>query len=145
MFIKYKKLSESAIEPYRANDDDAGFDLFVDSDKDIVIRPHETVMLQTNIAVEIPPCFFGAIYARSGLSTRRGLRPANCVGVIDATYRGSIGVPIHNDMDEERVVIAHERVAQLVITPIPYVTLIEVEELSDTERGANGFGSTGTN
>lgn len=144
MEVKIKKVTETAIMPTKGSDGSAGFDLYVDSDTDIMVHPHRTEMLQTNIAFEIPKGYFGAVYARSGISTKRGLRPATCVSVIDSDYRGSVGVPIHNDTDGIRFIDAHERVAQIVITPIPEVELVLVDELSDTDRGECGFGSSGT-
>ena len=143
MEVKIKKVTETAILPTKGTEGSAGYDLYVDSDEEIMIHPHRTEMLQTNIAFEIPKGYFGAVYARSGISTKRGLRPATCVSVIDSDYRGSVGVPIHNDTDGIRFVDAHERVAQIVITPIPEVELVLVDELSDTGRGIGGFGSSG--
>ena len=143
MEVKIKKVTETAILPTKGTEGSAGYDLYVDSDEDIMIHPHRTEMLQTNIAFEIPKGYFGAVYARSGISTKRGLRPATCVSVIDSDYRGSVGVPIHNDTDGIRFVDAHERVAQIVIIPIPDVELVLVDELSDTGRGTGGFGSSG--
>lgn len=143
MPVKIKKVTETAIIPTKGSEGSAGYDLYVDSDKVVTIPPHKTVMLQTNIAFEIPRGYFGAVYARSGVSTKRGLRPATCVSVIDSDYRGSVGVPLHNDTDEDRIVLSYERVAQMVITPIPEVELVLVDELPDTDRGTGGFGSTG--
>lgn len=129
--------------PKYATEGAAGFDLCVDIEEDMIIKPHETRMMSTGLAFEIPFGCFGAIYARSGLSTKEGLRPATCVSVIDSDYRGPVGVPMHNDTDYERIIRPHERVAQMIITEIPKVTLIEVQEVSETERGTGGFGSTG--
>jgi dUTP pyrophosphatase len=143
MPVKIKKVTETAIVPTKGTEGSAGFDLYVDSDEVVTIPPHGTAMLQTNIAFEIPRGYFGAVYARSGVSTKRGLRPATCVSVIDSDYRGSVGVPLHNDTDEPRIVLKYERVAQMVITPIPEVELVLVDNLSDTERGTGGFGSSG--
>jgi dUTP pyrophosphatase len=99
----------------------------------------------TGIAVEIPEGYFGAIFARSGLATKRGLRPANCVGVVDADYRGELIVALHNDTEFPQEVSEGERIAQLVIIPHLSVRFVEVDDLSSTERGEGGFGSTGTN
>lgn len=99
----------------------------------------------TGIAVEIPEGYFGAIFARSGLATKRGLRPANCVGVVDADYRGELIVALHNDTDFAQEVAEGERIAQLAIIPHLSVRFVEVDDLSSTERGEGGFGSTGTN
>ena len=109
----------------------------------MVILPHTTLKINTNIAVEIPDGYFGGIYARSGIATKRGLRPANCVGVIDSDYRGNIVVALHNDSDESQIVEPDERIAQLIVQPYLNVELKEVDSLSNTERGHGGFGSTG--
>ncbi len=141
--IKIKKVTETAIVPEKLSIGAAGYDLYVDSDKPIEIHPHETVMVQSNIAFEIPKNYFGAIYARSGLSTKKGLRPATCVSVIDSDYRGSVGLPMHNDSNEVRIIKPHERVAQIVFQKALHVELELVESLGETDRGTNGFGSTG--
>lgn len=141
--VKIKKVTDSAIVPKRNSSGAAGYDLSVDSSEPIVIKPHETVMVQSNIAFEIPEGYFGAIYARSGISTRQGLRPATCVSVIDSDYRGSVGLPIHNDSEVERVIQPHERVAQIVFQKALAVDLELVDSLEETDRGDNGFGSTG--
>ena len=141
--VKIKKVTDSAIIPKRSSDGAAGYDLSVDTSEPITIKPHETVMVQSNIAFEIPKGYFGAIYARSGISTKRGLRPATCVSVIDSDYRGSVGLPIHNDSEEVRVVQPHERVAQIVFQKALDVDLELVDSLEETDRGDSGFGSTG--
>ena len=141
--VKVKRVSETAIIPERSSLGAAGFDLYADIAEPVTIKPHETVVIQSNIAFEIPKNYFGAIYARSGLSTRSGLRPATCVSVIDSDYRGSVGLPLHNDSNMERVVNPHERVAQIVFQEALNVELELVDKLDDTERGANGFGSSG--
>lgn len=141
--VKIKKVTDSAIIPKRNSIGAAGYDLSVDSSEPIVIKPHETVIVQSNIAFEIPEGYFGAIYARSGISTRQGLRPATCVSVIDSDYRGSVGLPIHNDSEKERVIQPHERVAQIVFQKALAVDLELVDSLEETDRGASGFGSTG--
>lgn len=141
--MKFKRLSESAVVPKRATEESAGLDLYVDTDRDEIIFPHSTKMFQTNIAVEIPEGCFGAVFPRSGISTKRGLNLANGVAVIDSDYRGGIGIPIHNNTNEKQTIRAYERVAQLVIIPYKKVELEEVYELTDTERGVGGFGSTG--
>ena len=94
--------------------------------------------------MEIPEGYFGAIFARSGLATKQGLRPANCVGVVDADYRGEVIVALHNDTAEAREIAAGERIAQIVIMPYLSVEFTEVDNLSSTARGEGGFGSTGT-
>ena len=143
--MKIKRLTETAKLPTRGSEYAAGYDLYVDSDKIISVYPHKTVMLQTNIALEIPHGYFGAIHSRSGLSTKKGLALVNGVAVIDEDYRGAIGIPIHNYGNLQQSIDPYERVAQLVITPYKEVDFEEVEELSDTDRGNGGFGSTGTN
>ena len=111
-----------------------------------IINPRRTVKVSTGIALEIPPYLFGAIFARSGMATKQGLRPANCVGVIDSDYRGEIIVALHNDSDQERIIENGERIAQLVLLPCIQANFQEVEydELQKTERGTGGFGSTGS-
>lgn len=141
--IKVKKVTETAIVPKRQSIGAAGYDLYVDSDTPIEIKPHETVMVQSNIAFEIPKNYFGAIYARSGLSTKEGLRPATCVSVIDSDYRGGVGLPIHNDTNSVKIIKPHERVAQIVFQKALMVELNLVDRLADSDRGDNGFGSTG--
>lgn len=143
MQVKFKKVKDSAKIPTKGTKKSAGFDLYADTQNEITIKPHTSVYFDTNIALEIPDGYFGGIYARSGLSTKKGLRPSTCVSVIDCDFRGSITVPLYNDSENEQVVLPYERIAQLVIQPILDVDLVECEELSDTERGDGGFGSTG--
>ena len=141
--IKIKKLDERAVLPQFGSDYAAGADLRVLCDEDIVIAPHETIMLHTGLAAEIPVGFAGLIYARSGLASKRGLAPANKVGVIDSDYRGELMVALHNHSEEPGYVSANERIAQLVIVQLPAVLYEEAQELADTARGEGGFGSTG--
>ncbi len=143
MNIQLKKLSESALLPVRGSEYAAGYDLFSDIDSDVSIAPHETKLIGTGISVAIPDGYFGGIYARSGLSTKEGLRPANCTGVIDSDYRGEIKVPVHNDSNEIRVISPNQKIAQMIIQPFLSVEFEEVDSLDDTARGNNGFGSTG--
>jgi dUTP pyrophosphatase len=143
MEINIKRLTDSAKLPDRGSAFAAGYDLFADVTEDVTIEPHETKMIGTGLAMEIPEGYFGGIFARSGLSAKEGLRPANCVGVVDADYRGEIKVALHNDGEVQRVVTPAEKIAQLVVVPFLSVSLNEVKELSDTVRGAGGFGSTG--
>ncbi len=145
MNIKIKKLNKNAIIPTRGSKHSAGVDLYACIDKPIEIQPHETVKIGTGLAMELPDGYFGAIFARSGLATKQGLRPANCVGCCDSDYRGEYIVALHNDTDIPRVVEDGERIAQLVVMPYIPVNFEEVDELSDTERGDKGFGSTGSN
>lgn len=144
MELKIKKLNENATIPIYGTEFSAGADLYTDSIEKITINPHETQLIKTGIAMEIPTGYVGLIYARSGLATKRGLAPANKVGVIDADYRGEIMVALHNQTDKEQVIEPKERIAQIVITPFLKVDFKEVEELEDTKRGTSGFGSTGT-
>lgn len=145
MKINIKKLYEDAVIPTSGSAQAAGLDLYAYTEgKDkIDIYPFDTVKIKTGIAAAIPPGHFGAIFARSGIATKRGLRPANCVGVIDADYRGEIIVALHNDTDVLQHVVANERIAQLVIIPYAKASLNVVEDLDETERGDGGFGSTG--
>ena len=117
--------------------------MFADVTEDVTIEPHETKMIGTGLAMEIPEGYFGGIFARSGLSAKEGLRPANCVGVVDSDYRGEIKVALHNDGETERVVTPEQKIAQLVVVPFLSVDFNEVDKLSDTVRGEGGFGSTG--
>ena len=141
MKIKIKKLDQKAVIPTRGSDAAAGVDLH--APKALVIHPNSNGVVSTGLAVEIPDGYFGAIFARSGMATRKGLRPANCVGVIDSDYRGEIKVVLHNDSDIIRPVQEGDRVAQLVILPYEPIEFDEVDELNDTDRGIGGFGSTG--
>ena len=113
-------------------------------DELITIGPHETVKMKTGISFEIPEGYFGAIFARSGIATKRGLRPANCTGVIDSDYRGELIVVLHNDTDQLQFVEPGERIAQLVIIPYLNVSFEVADNLNETQRGDKGFGSTGT-
>ena len=143
--MRFKKLSESAQAPKRASVGSAGYDLFADLHNGAVsVEPGETKMISTGIAMEIPLGTFGAIFARSGLASKRGLRPANCVGVIDPDYRGEVMVAIHNDSREDQVIKPGDRIAQLLIIPCGAVDFVEANELISTDRGSGGFGSTGT-
>ncbi len=142
--INIKLLNDFAKVPTKGSKDAAGYDLYAATDCDIVIKPHSTVKIDTGIAIELPKYTFGAIFARSGLATKKGLRPSNCVGVIDADYRGPIIVALHNDMDAPRFVEAGERIAQLIVIPFLPIDFNIVDELSDTDRGSGGFGSSGT-
>lgn len=144
MKINVKKLNERAKLPTYGSRDAAGADLYACTEGEIVIAPHTTVMIPTGIALELPVGYAGFIYARSGLASKRGLAPANKVGVVDCDYRGEVKVALHNHTDEVQSIAAGERVAQLVVAPYITADFEEVEELSATERGEGGFGSTGT-
>ena len=141
--IKFKKLKPNATIPTQGSEYAAGYDLYACIDESIIIQPHETVKIGTGIALTPPAHTFGAIFARSGIATKRGLRPANCVGVADIDYTGEYIVALHNDSNIPQTVEPNERIAQLVF--IPYITdeWQEVKELEKTERGAGGFGSSG--
>ena len=117
MKIQIKKLNENAVIPTRGSEQAAGYDLYAATDSTIVIRPHETVKIGTGLAIAVPDGYFGAIFARSGLAAKQGLRPANCVGVADSDYRGEYIVALHNDTDFERTIASKERIAQLVVMP----------------------------
>ena len=142
--VLVRRLSKTASVPERGSASAAGYDLRTDAQEAVVIRPHETELIGTGIAVAIPEGYFGGIYARSGMAAKRLLRPGNCVGVIDADYRGEVKVALHNDGEEDRVVEPGERVAQLVIQPYLSVSFDEREALPETGRGEGGFGSTGS-
>ena len=143
MKIQIKKLRETAMLPTRGSSAAAGYDLYACLDSAVTIAPHTAAKIGTGLALAVPEGYFGAVFARSGLATKQGLRPANCVGVCDADYRGEYIVALHNDTDEARTVNHGDRIAQLVIMPFLPAEFDEVEELSETERGAGGFGSTG--
>lgn len=142
--VKIKKLNYNAIIPTYGSEFAAGADLYACIEEAITINPHETVLIHTGIAMEIPTGFAGLVYARSGIATKRGLAPANKVGVIDSDYRGEIMVSLHNHSEKVQKIDVGERIAQLVITPYITAEFIETTELDDTERGEGGFGSTGT-
>lgn len=142
--MKIKKLNENAVIPTYGTKYSAGADLYACTEEDITINPGETKLIKTGIAMEIPVGYAGFIYARSGLASKKGLAPANKVGVIDADYRGEVMVALYNQSNEPQVIAAKERIAQLVIAPFLKVEFEEVDELTETVRGAGGFGSTGT-
>ena len=141
--MKIKLLNNLAKIPTKGSEYAAGWDLYAATDYDIHIQPHETVKIDTGIAIAIPEGFFGAIFARSGIATKQGLRPANCVGVIDSDYRGPVIVALHNDSDEEQIVLAGSRIAQLIVIEYLGLDLEVVDDLDETDRGDGGFGSTG--
>lgn len=141
--VNIKKLKPNAIIPTYGTEYAAGADLYACLDEAVTINPGETKFIKTGLAIEIPVGYAGLVYARSGLSCRQGLAPANKVGVIDADYRGEIMVALHNHSKELRTVNSGDRIAQLVITPFLTANFIETNELNATVRGAGGFGSTG--
>ena len=142
--VKIKKLDERATIPSYGSEYAAGFDLYAILDNDTTIKSHETVLIKTGLSMEIPVGYAGMIFARSGLATKKGLAPANKVGVVDSDYRGEVMVALHNHSNEDQTISNGERIAQMVIMPFYKAEFTVVEELSDTERGAGGFGSTGT-
>lgn len=144
MKVNIKKLNENAIIPAYGSRYAAGADLYACIESDVVINPHQTVVIPTGIALELPEGLAGLIYARSGLATKKGLAPANKVGVVDCDYRGEVKVALHNHSAVAQTVAVGERVAQLVITPYVTAEFVAVEELTETGRGAGGFGSTGS-
>lgn len=143
MNIKVKKLKPGATVPTMGSKFAAGADLYSAEDADVVIEPGETKFIGTGLAMEIPEGYVGLVYARSGLACKRGLAPANKVGVVDSDYRGEIKVALHNHGKEAQMVEKGERIAQMVIAPYLSVNYEEADELSETERGEGGFGSTG--
>ncbi len=141
--MKIKKLNERATVPTYGTDFAAGADLYSCEEGEITVAPGETRFVHTGIALEIPQGYVGLVYARSGLSTKRGLAPANKVGVIDCDYRGEIMVALYNHSSVAQTLAVGERVAQIVFTKYDTAEFEVVDELDSTERGAGGFGSTG--
>lgn len=141
--VNIKKLDENATLPTYGSPYSAGADLY--ALKGAEIPAHETVLIHTGLAMEIPEGYAGLIYARSGIASKRGLAPANKVGVVDADYRGEVMVALHNHSDKDAVIEDNERIAQLVIAPFLKADFCEADELSETVRGEGGFGSTGKN
>ena len=142
--VNIKVLRDNAFIPTQADKGSAGYHLYAAIDEPVIIAPHTTEKIGTGIALELPIGLCGAIFARSGLATKKGLRPANAVGVCDPSYRGEYIVALHNDGLVSQTVEPGERIAQLVIMPYAMANFIEVDELSDTERGDGGFGHSGT-
>ena len=141
--VAVKKLKENAILPTYGSAEAAGADLYACLETDVTIQPGQTAFIPTGLAMEIPCGCAGLIYARSGLACKRGLAPANKVGVVDSDYRGEFMIALHTHGDIPQTVCHGERVAQLLITPVFTPGFMEVQELSDTQRAAGGFGSTG--
>ena len=139
--VKFTKLADGATVPSYGTEYSAGADLYAASECEI--NAGETVMVHTQIAMEIPEGYAGFVFARSGLATKRGLAPANKVGVIDSDYRGEIMVSIYNQSGEKQIIAKGERIAQLVIMPYIAADFVETDALSETVRGEGGFGSTG--
>ena len=143
MTVRIKRLSEKAIIPTYGTEYSAGADLYAASEMPVEIRPHETSFINTGISLEIPEGYCGLVFARSSMGAKRGLAPANKVGVIDSDYRGEVMVALHNHSERSQIVYPGERVAQLAIVPFLKAEFEETDELSDTARGEGGFGSTG--
>ena len=143
--MKIMKIYDDAILPTRGSAEAAGYDLYarLKEHETLQILPHETTKIGTGVAIECPKGYFAGIFARSGLATKHGLRPANCVGVCDADYRGEYIVALHNDTDHAVGISEGERIAQMVLMPFVPMEFEKVTELSDTVRGKSGFGSTG--
>ena len=142
--VKIKKLNSKAMLPTYGSEYSAGAELYACMEETVTIQPGETVLIKTGLAMAIPEGYAGLIYARSGLATKKGLAPANKVGVVDADYRGEVMVPLHNHSRVAVEVEHGERIAQMVITPFLTAEYMLAEELDETERGEGGFGSTGT-
>jgi dUTP pyrophosphatase len=141
--VRVKRVLEGAKLPTYGSAWAAGADLYACLEEAVTIQPGETVFIPTGIALEVPQGCAGLIYARSSMGAKRGLAPANKVGVIDSDYRGQVMVALHNHSALPQTVEPQERIAQLLITPVFTPGFVETEELSDTQRGAGGFGSTG--
>ncbi len=141
--IRVKKLKPNAILPTYGSTEAAGADLYACLEETVIIQPGESAFIPTGLAMELPKGYAGLIYARSGLACKRGLAPANKVGVVDSDYRGEFIVVLHNHGSAPQEVSHGERIAQLVVTPVFTPGFAQVEELTDTERSAGGFGSTG--
>ena len=141
--IRVKKLKENAFMPTYGSAEAAGADLYACLTEPVTINPGESMFVPTGLAMEIPKGYAGLIYARSGLACKRGLAPANKVGVVDSDYRGEFMIVLHNHGAVPQVIEHGERIAQLVVTPVFTPGFIEVEDLTETQRAAGGFGSTG--
>ena len=144
MNVKIKKLSGNAVIPTYGSEFSAGADIYACISEPLVIEPGRTELVHTGFSIEIPVGFVGMVHARSGLASKKGLAPANKVGVIDSDYRGEVMVALHNHGDVPRIIEPNDRIAQLVIMPYLACSFIESDELSETVRGEGGFGSTGT-
>ena len=141
--INVKKLNDLAKLPTRGSEYAAGYDLYAATSYNIEIQPHTTVKIGTGLSFELPQGTFAAIFPRSGIATKRGLRPANCVGVCDSDYRGEYIVALHNDTNKVQIIEPQERIAQMILLPFVEMSFNEVDKLSNTVRGEGGFGSSG--
>lgn len=142
--VPYVKINEKAQAPTQADPASAGHDLYAVINKPITIKPGETIKIPTGLKMAFPLKTFGAIFARSGIATKKGLAPVNGVGVIDSSYRGEIIVALHNYSNEEQTVAPRDRIAQLIVLPYCNINYQVVDELDNTERGEGGFGHSGT-
>ena len=142
--VNIKKVNDKAIIPTYGTEFSAGADLYACMDEAVSLAPGETTLIKTGLSMEIPAGYAGLIYARSGLATKKGLAPANKVGVIDADYRGEVMVCLHNHGTQPQTVEDGDRIAQLVVAPYLTANFVPAEELEATQRGAGGFGSTGS-
>ena len=142
--VRIRLVRKSSVAPTYGSNTAAGADIYADIDEIVTVPPHSTVIIPSGFCIEIPVGYAGLVCARSGLSAKRGLAPANKVGVIDSDYRGEVCVSLHNHGTEPAEVMPGERIAQLVIVPVLSPVFETAESLSDTERGSGGFGSTGT-
>lgn len=145
MKVNFRKLNDKAVVPTYGSPYAAGADLYACIDGEVTVAPHTTAVIPTGLALELPLGYAGLIYARSGLATKKGLAPANKVGVVDCDYRGEVKVALHNHGEAAQTVAPGERIAQLVIAPYITAEFVQAEELSETVRGEGGFGSTGMN
>ena len=141
--IRVKKLRSGAILPTYGSEESAGADLYACLDEPLTVAPGQTVWVPTGLAMELPAGYAGLVYARSGMACKRGLAPANKVGVIDSDYRGELMIALHNHGTEPQTVSDGERVAQLILLPVLTPVYLEADALDETERGTGGFGSTG--
>jgi dUTP pyrophosphatase len=142
MDAKFVKLRDTAVVPTKGSEKAAGYDIY--AAEEAIIRVGSTELIPTGLAIQPPEGFCVKLYARSGLAAKRGLRPANCVGICDEDYTGEYMVALHNDSPSVQYIKAGERIAQMTFEPYYSVNFVEVESLDETERGAGGFGSTGT-
>lgn len=143
MTVRFKKLRSGAVLPRRGTPESAGLDLSACLEGPLVLKAGETALVPTGLAAELPPGTAGMVYARSGLASKAGIALANGVGVVDSDYRGELMVPLHNYTGTDFALAPGDRIAQLVVTPVLFPDIEEAETLSDTQRGKNGFGSSG--
>lgn len=141
--VKFKKLDERAIPPTYSSNEAAGADLHLCSTETVTIYPNQTILVSTKISIEMSKGIVGLVFARSGLATKKGIAPANKVGVIDSDYRGELMVPLHNHSNEPRTFSHGDRIAQIIFMPHLVADFVEEDELSSSLRGEAGFGSTG--